>query len=164
MVVPRPLPSPSPSPLALAPHMTVSLYWLGGATMELRFGAFRLLTDPVLADGPIAFYMDGHPSTGEDGAPIRRYAPVPPVQLDGLDALLLSHTHSDHFDAAARERVPRSLWGIAPADQVLRLESWGFDVIEGAIPGEEHHLERAGEILRIVVLPAQHSHDDATRD
>jgi hypothetical protein len=52
--------------------MTVSLRWIGGATMELRFGAFRVLTDPVPADGPIAFYMDGHPSTGEDGAPTSR--------------------------------------------------------------------------------------------
>jgi L-ascorbate metabolism protein UlaG (beta-lactamase superfamily) len=39
--------------------MTVSLRWIGGATLELRFGAFRVLTDPVLAEGPIAFYMDG---------------------------------------------------------------------------------------------------------
>jgi L-ascorbate metabolism protein UlaG (beta-lactamase superfamily) len=139
--------------------MSVSLYWIGGATMELRFGAFRLLTDPVLADGPIAFHMDGHPSTGADGVPIYRYAPVPPVDLDGLDALLLSHVHSDHFDAVARDRVSRELWGMAPASQVPRLESWGFDVVEGVVPGEEEHLERAGEILRITVLPAHHSHD-----
>jgi L-ascorbate metabolism protein UlaG (beta-lactamase superfamily) len=143
--------------------MTVSLRWIGGATMELRFGAFRVLTDPVLADGPIAFHMDGHPSTGEDGAPIYRYAPVPPVELNGLDALLLSHVHSDHFDAVARERVPRELWGMAPAQQIPRLESWGFDVIEGTVPGEEEHLERAGEILRIRVLPAWHSHDATTQ-
>jgi L-ascorbate metabolism protein UlaG (beta-lactamase superfamily) len=130
--------------------------------MELRLGAFRLLTDPVLAEGPVAFSMNGHPSTGEDRAPIYRYAPVPPVDLDGLDALLLSHVHGDHFDAAARERVPRTLWGLAPAEQVPRLEAWGFEVIEGTVPGEEHHIERAGEILRLRVLPARHSHDPAT--
>jgi len=144
--------------------MSVSLYWLGGATMELRLGSFRLLTDPVLADGPVAFYMDGHPSTGKDGEPIERYASVPPLRVDGLDALLLSHTHTDHFDAVARERVPRALWGLAPADQVPRLEAWGYEVIEGVVPGEEHHIERAGQVLRIRALPARHSHDAATSE
>jgi N-acyl-phosphatidylethanolamine-hydrolysing phospholipase D len=143
--------------------MTATLRWLGGATMELRLGAFRLLTDPVLADGPVAFHMDGHPSTGADGVPIHRSAAVPPLELEGLDALLLSHVHGDHFDAVARERVPRTLWGLAPAEQVLRLEGWGFDLVEGTVPGEEHRLERAGEILRLRVLPARHSREAATR-
>jgi L-ascorbate metabolism protein UlaG (beta-lactamase superfamily) len=142
--------------------VTATIRWLGGATMELRLGAFRLLTDPTLAEEPVAFYMDGHPSTGADHAPIHRYAPVPAIEMDGLDALLLSHVHSDHFDAAARARVPRDLWGLAPAEHVLRLEQWGFEVVEGTVWGEEHHLERAGEILRLRVLPAHHSHDPAT--
>ena len=143
--------------------MMATLRWLGGATMELRLGAFRLLTDPALGDGPVAFYMDGHPSTGEDHVPIRRAAPVPPVELEGLDALLLSHVHSDHFDPTARARVPRTLWGLAPAAQVPQLEAWGFEVVEGTVAGEEHHIERGGEILRLRVLPARHSHDPATR-
>ena len=119
--------------------MTASLRWLGGATLELRLGSFRLLTDPVLADGAVSAF-----------------------EVDGLDALLLSHVHGDHFDAAARERIPRTLWGLAPADDVPQLEAWGFEVIEGTIAGEEHHIERGGEILRLRVLPAQHAHDAAT--
>lgn len=143
--------------------MTATIRWLGGASMELTLGAFRLLTDPVLADGPVAFRMNGHPSTGQDDVPIHRHAPVPPLDVHGLDALLLSHVHGDHFDDAARERVPRTLWGLAPAQQVPQLEAWGFDVVEGCIPGEEHHLERAGEILRLRALPALHSASAATR-
>jgi N-acyl-phosphatidylethanolamine-hydrolysing phospholipase D len=142
--------------------VTASVRWLGGATMEMRLGSFRLLTDPAFAEGPVAFHMDAHPSTGEDFAPIFRHAPLPPLELDGLDALLLSHIHVDHFDAMARARVPRTLWGLAPAEHVPQLERWGFDLIEGTITGEEHRLERGGEILRLQVLPARHSHDAAT--
>ena len=118
--------------------MTASIRWLGGATMELELGSFRVLTDPVLAAGPT-------------------------LDLDGLDVLLLSHVHDGHFDAAARERVPRTLWGLAPAEHVPQLERWGFDVVEGTIAGEEHHIERGGEILRVYVLPAQHASDAADR-
>ena len=142
--------------------MTASIRWLGGATMEMHLGSFRVLTDPVLAEGPVAFHMDEHPSTGESGVPIERRAPLPSLDVEGLDVLLLSHVHSDHFDAVARERVPRTLWGLAPAEHVPQLERWGFEVIEGTIAGEEHHIERAGEILRIYVLPARHSHEAAT--
>ena len=118
--------------------MTASLRWLGGATLELRLGSFRLLTDPVLADGAVSAF-----------------------EVDGLDALLLSHGHGDHFDAAARERIPRTLWGLAPADDVPQLEAWGFEVIEGTVAGEEHHIERGGEVLRLRVLPARHAHEVA---
>jgi L-ascorbate metabolism protein UlaG (beta-lactamase superfamily) len=118
--------------------VTASIRWLGGATMELRLGSFRVLTDPVLASEPA-------------------------LDLDGLDALLLSHVREAHFDAAARARVPRTLWGLAPAEHVPQLERWGFDVIEGTIAGEEHHIERGGEILRLCVLPTRQSDDVAER-
>ena len=142
--------------------MTAAIRWLGGATMELRLGGFRLLTDPVLAEGPAAFVLDAGPATGGHGGPVTRRASLPPVELTGLDALLLSQVHADHFDAVARERLPRTLWGLAPAEHVLQLEAWGFEVIEGTTWGEEHHIERAGEILRLAVLPARPSHDPAT--
>jgi len=77
------------------------LLWVGGPTARIELGSFRLLTDPMLSQGPEAFIMNGHPSTGEDNVPIARLASLPPVEVDDLDLVLASHLHSDHFDAPA---------------------------------------------------------------
>ena len=118
--------------------MTATIGWLGGTSMELRLGSFRLLTDPVLARC------------------------VAPPALDGLDALLLSRGQADRFDATARERMPREQWGLVPPADVRQLEGWGFEVVEGSTWGEEHHIERGGEILRLVVLPTRAAHAPET--
>jgi hypothetical protein len=55
------------------------LLWVGGPTARIELGSFRLLTDPMLSQGPAAFIMNGHPSTGEDNVPIARLASLPPV-------------------------------------------------------------------------------------
>jgi hypothetical protein len=47
------------------------LLWVGGPTARIELGSFRLLTDPMLSQGP--------PSTGEDNVPIARLASLPPV-------------------------------------------------------------------------------------
>jgi uncharacterized protein involved in high-affinity Fe2+ transport len=43
----------------------------------------------MLSQGPTAFIMNGHPSTGEDNVPIARLASLPPVEVDDLDLRLV---------------------------------------------------------------------------
>lgn len=135
--------------------------WLGGPTALMEFGSFRVLTDPMLADGPDAFVMDGHPSTGEDGVVIQRRSPVPAVDLDGLDLLVVSHLHSDHFDQAAVERLPSDVPVLAPPDNIAQLRDWGFQHVE-ALPWDGRHRVQIGdEVLDLRALPAHHSHNEA---
>lgn len=65
-------------------------WWLGHATVLLRFGALHLLTDPHLGRraSPLPFLGP------------KRHVPAPaaPGQLPSIDVVLISHNHYDHLD------------------------------------------------------------------
>jgi L-ascorbate metabolism protein UlaG (beta-lactamase superfamily) len=73
----------------------IGITWAGHATALIEFGGVRLLTDPVTRDRV---------------GPLRRVAaPVAPDLLAGVDAVLLSHLHSDHADLPSLRRVASPL-------------------------------------------------------
>ncbi len=138
--------------------------WIGGPTFELTLGRFRLLSDPVFGSGAAAFFMNGHPSTGEERAAIARAGALPDVRVEGLDLVLVSHLHSDHFDPVARELLPHSTPVVAPSPQTGRIRQWGFGSVRGLGWGDAWSAERSGERLEIVAVPARHAADDATNE
>ena len=65
--------------------------WVGHATLLLELDGVRILTDPIL---------------GGRVGPLRRLGPSPDVAALGpIDAVLISHAHPDHFDAASVGRL-----------------------------------------------------------
>jgi L-ascorbate metabolism protein UlaG (beta-lactamase superfamily) len=106
--------------------------------------------------------MNGHPSTGEDNVPIARLAPLPHFELSPLDCVILSHLHSDHFDNVAREALAKDILLIAPLNQKSKLESWEFQNIQGITWWQEFVLTKDNETLKLISVPAQHSHDAQT--
>jgi N-acyl-phosphatidylethanolamine-hydrolysing phospholipase D len=136
------------------------LIWVGGPTARIEIGSFRILTDPMLGEGPEAFIMRRHPSTGALNVPIERLAPLPSVDLDDLDMVIASHLHSDHFDTRAIEQLNKQGEIVAPTAHLPQLRDWGF----GRLTGLEWHQERIwsknGEQLRVLALPAHHAHDE----
>ncbi len=74
------------------------------ATVKLQYGGQTLLFDPYLGEKG-----SGPSYAGQEKSPT---VPLPiPVEevLAGVDAVLLSHVHSDHFDEAAQKRIPGTL-------------------------------------------------------
>jgi N-acyl-phosphatidylethanolamine-hydrolysing phospholipase D len=136
--------------------------WIGGPTFLLELGSFRILSDPMFAEGESAFIMNGHPSTGEDNVPIARLAPLPHFELSPLDCVILSHLHSDHFDQVARETLAKDSLLVAPSDQESKLKNWGFKNIQGLGWWQEFVLTKENESLKLISVPAQHSHDAQT--
>ena len=136
------------------------LQWVGGPTTRIEIGSFRILTDPMFGEGPEAFVMRRHPSTGELGVPIARLAPLPSVALDDLDMVIASHLHADHFDPVAVERLDNGVQLVAPTTNVKQLQEWGFDRVCGMQWQQERTWEKDGERLRVLALPAHHAHDD----
>lgn len=112
--------------------------WLGHATVYVQTPGLDLLLDPVFSDvvGPL-------PGVGPD----RRTAlPIPLDSLPGVDVVVVSHDHYDHFDRASVRRlaerfdpvflVPLGLgpyvraWG---ARRVAELDWWQYvDLPSGA--------------------------------
>ncbi len=84
--------------------MQVRLTHIGGPTVLIEFGGWRLLTDPTFdpAGGKYRFGW-GTGSTKLTGPSIA------PEDLGDVDAVLLSHDHhDDNLDAAGRALLPRA--------------------------------------------------------
>ena len=68
-----------------------AITWLGHATVLLELGGFRILTDPVL---------------GRHTFLLRRLVARPRSEtLEHIDAVLVSHAHTDHLDLPSLRRV-----------------------------------------------------------
>jgi L-ascorbate 6-phosphate lactonase len=119
----------------------VALSWLGQAGFALAANGATALIDPFLAP---------HPR--------RRYdAPVRPADLDGVDMVLCTHEHIDHFDAESAPAIARASPGavfVVPKPIVEMVEEAGIarDRILGMQPGDA--LEVAG--MRVEAVPARH--------
>jgi L-ascorbate metabolism protein UlaG (beta-lactamase superfamily) len=86
--------------------------WLGHATVLVEISGLRLLTDPVL---------------GRRVGLLRRLVPPPEERAtDHVDALLVSHLHSDHTDLPSLRRLGRGALVVAPPGVAAWLRRHGF--------------------------------------
>jgi L-ascorbate metabolism protein UlaG (beta-lactamase superfamily) len=127
----------------------VRLTHIGGPTLLIEFGGWRLLTDPTFdpAGGKYSFGL----GTGS----VKLTAPsLRPEELGEIDAVLLSHDHhDDNLDAAGRALLPRAGAVITTAPGAKRLggnaRGLGF--------WERTTLEAPGKpTIEIVATPCRH--------
>jgi L-ascorbate metabolism protein UlaG (beta-lactamase superfamily) len=142
-------------------EMEAQLQWIGGPTALLRIGGFTLLTDPMLGPkGPKAFVLSKHPSTGEANAFIERFDDPADVDVSSLDAVLLSHPHADHLDAAAVEAIPKSTLIVVPPTAEAGLRQMGFTNVQPLRWGRTMEFtSRGGGKVAIAAVEAHHAHD-----
>jgi len=125
----------------------VRITWVGHATFLIQTATANLLTDPIWSPraSPVAW-----------AGPMRMTQPgIAFENLPPIDAVLLSHDHYDHLDAATvrrlAERFPDAQW-IAPLAHTRLLREFGAEAI--------HELDwwdsaRIAE-TNVTAVPAQH--------
>jgi L-ascorbate metabolism protein UlaG (beta-lactamase superfamily) len=114
------------------------LTFLGHATVLIELGGLRILTDPILVDRLLFL--------------TRVVRPVNPALFAGIDLVLLSHMHMDHFDRLSLMRLdsePELVVG--PGGRALA-QRWGWRRVTELAPGRSH---RVGEVT-VTALPAAH--------
>jgi L-ascorbate metabolism protein UlaG (beta-lactamase superfamily) len=97
------------------------------ATLVLEVGARRLLVDPMLA--PVGALPAVDPETDGRRNPLVPMPRAPAGIVEGLDAVLVTHLHRDHFDADAAELVPRDTTIITQPDSAPILRWMGFRAV-----------------------------------
>lgn len=91
------------------------------ATLLVRSGGKALLVDPMLSPpGAMPPIQD---TPNERRNPL---VPLPDVDLDPVEAILVTHTHADHFDGAAAETLPKDAPVFCQPEDEEELRSYGF--------------------------------------
>lgn len=94
------------------------------ATLKLAYGGATILVDPYFAP------KHSLPSfTGRSQNPMAELPVAIEEILDGVDLVIVSHLHTDHFDTVAKETVPKQLPLICqPGDEATIREAGFTDV------------------------------------
>ncbi|NEW54897.1 hypothetical protein GV794_04320 [Nocardia cyriacigeorgica] len=151
----RPVPLVTPQLPAEAADLAVT--WFGHATAVIEVDGYRILTDPVWSER-----VSPSPLVG----PARMHpVPAPLSELPPVDAVIISHDHYDHLDAAtvralvAAQSAPFVVpvgigahlrhWGV-PDDRIIELD-WGGSISLSALGRD-----RDGTDLTITCVEARH--------
>ena len=134
------------------PEDHVELFFVGNATLIIRYGPLTLLTDPnFLHRGEYAYL--GHGLLSRRRTEPALNAAALPSDLDGV---ILSHLHGDHFDRVARAELPRRPPVVTTPQAATKLGGWGFKTRPLATWATTE-LADGDERLRIVSVPAVHA-------
>lgn len=113
------------------------LTWIGHSTVLIEVGDRRFLTDPFLR---------------ERLGPLRRHGTAVDIAaLGGVDAVLLSHAHPDHFDRMSLRQLDGDPLMVVPTGLGRVVERMGFVARELAV---DERTDVGG--VGITAVPARH--------
>ncbi len=77
------------------------------ATITLEYGGQKFLVDPMLSKkGEFDPFL---PAERDDRNPLVELPMSVDELLEGVDAVIITHTHEDHFDQAAKDQLPKDI-------------------------------------------------------
>jgi L-ascorbate metabolism protein UlaG (beta-lactamase superfamily) len=94
------------------------------ATLRIRYGGCTLLVDPMFS---AAGSLPATPNTANQRPNPLVDLPLSVEEvLQGIDAVLVTHTHRDHLDDAAIASLPRHLLLFCQPEDEAKLKQYGF--------------------------------------
>jgi L-ascorbate metabolism protein UlaG (beta-lactamase superfamily) len=129
-----------------------SIFFIGTATVILRYAGFTILTDPnFLHQGEQVHLGYGLRST-------RRTDPAIDIgELPPIDLIVLSHMHEDHFDRVAEQKLEKSLPIVTTRQAAAALKKKGFSSTHALHTWETLLITKGDIQLRITSMPAKHA-------
>src|SRR5215467_14568222 len=94
------------------------------ATLRIEYNQHALLLDPMLDSAEARPAIQNSPNARKN--PLVDL-PIPVDEaLAGMEAVLVTHTHSDHWDATAAERLPKTIPLFGQPEDEAKFRSQGF--------------------------------------
>lgn len=131
----------------------MKLQLIRSATMRITYNNHCFITDPYFADKHC-----GRSYTGRLKSPLAELPFSIKDILSGVEAVLVSHVHSDHFDTAAQEMLPKELPIICQSEDEIIIREKGFKTV---YPVEKDFLWNGIHIQRIL---GKHGSGDVLKD
>jgi L-ascorbate metabolism protein UlaG (beta-lactamase superfamily) len=128
-----------------------SIFFIGNATVLIRYGGFTILTDPTF------IHMHDQVSIGYGLHTTRLTNPALEIRdLPPLDLVLLSHFHGDHFDQIAERELDKSLPIVTTPAAARELEERGFRNTAPLETWSSWSIANDISRLRITSMPGRH--------
>jgi len=128
-----------------------SIFFIGTATVILRYAGFTILTDPnFLHQHDVAHLGYGLRS---------KRLTNPAIELEDLppiDFVLLSHFHEDHFDRLVIRNLDKTLPIVTTEDASKALQRRGFQSTHAIDTWEAITIVKGANRLRITSMPGRH--------
>jgi L-ascorbate metabolism protein UlaG (beta-lactamase superfamily) len=130
---------------------TGSIFFIGTATVLIRYAGFSVLTDPNL------IHMHEKVDLGYGLSATRQTNPAIEIhELPPLDLVLLSHFHGDHFDQVAERQLDKSLPIITTPEAAEALRQRGFVALHPLATWADVSISKGDTRLRITATPGRH--------
>jgi L-ascorbate metabolism protein UlaG (beta-lactamase superfamily) len=121
-----------PSTGASADMSNGSIFFIGTATVLIRYAGFTVLTDPNF------IHMHEKVDLGYGLSATRQTNPALEIhELPPVDFVLLSHFHGDHFDQVAEREIEKSLPIVTTPEAAAALRQRGFVAPQGLTTWED---------------------------
>jgi L-ascorbate metabolism protein UlaG (beta-lactamase superfamily) len=129
-----------------------SIFFVGTATVVIRYAGFTVLTDPNF------LHAGDHVHLGY-GLTSRRVT-NPAVEIDDLpplDFVLLSHLHGDHFDRVAERRLNRATPIVSTRHATRYLKRKGFTSAHALRTWETLPITKGEARVGVTAMPGTHA-------
>jgi len=132
-----------------------SIFFVGTATVLLKYGGLVILTDPnflhrgtASVNGNLGAFCDAERQTN----PAITFEELPEVDL-----ILLSHYHEDHFDKLVEEKLSRSIPIISTPHACDNLSAVGFSAVFPLQTWESVLITKGNTKLLLTSMPGKHA-------
>jgi L-ascorbate metabolism protein UlaG (beta-lactamase superfamily) len=135
-----------------APDFTTgSIFFIGNATVLIRYAGFTILTDPTF------IHKHGKVPLGYGLHTARLTNPAVDISaLPPLDLIVLSHFHGDHFDQVAERELEKALPIVTTPEAARALGQRGFGNTYPLDPWASMSVAKGNAHLRITAMPGRH--------
>ena len=128
-----------------------SLFFIGNATVILRYAGFTILTDPNF------LHQGEHVHLGYGITSARRKNPAIEIEeLPPIDLLVLSHMHEDHFDRVVEQKLNKIIPIVTTNHATAKLNKKGFNSTHGLNTWETLNVVKGDAQLCITAMPGRH--------
>jgi L-ascorbate metabolism protein UlaG (beta-lactamase superfamily) len=128
-----------------------SIFFVGNATVLIRYAGFTILTDPNF------LHAGDHVHLGYGLTSTRRINPAVEIEdLPPLDFVLLSHLQGDHFDRVTERKLNKATPIISTRHATSYLEKVGFTRTHALGTWEPIDVKKGAATLRLTAMPGTH--------
>src|SRR5829696_3592888 len=128
-----------------------SIYFVGTATVIIRYAGFTILTDPNF------LHAGDHAHLGYGLTSERLTEPAMDIeQLPHIDFCILSHYHGDHFDQIVEEKLRKDLPIITTEHAAAELREKGFTAPIALDTWDSVTVEDGDTRVKVTSMPGQH--------